>query len=172
MWMHASLFAVAISFRWQTLTVSANVFAHLENVCVKMESETIAHLHCAVGNTMRAECTTCGKHRSQVSEVEKQHFPSSRWSLERLTEWSGDNTLRCASILLFLWKHPGLRNSAVNSVRGLSPLMGPGECCGLCSIYSSQSVGVKKYEASKWVTPHLQASPQQFRLAGSLGVGL
>jgi len=50
MWMHASLFAVAISFRWQTLTVSANVFAHLENVCLKMESETIAHLHCAVGN--------------------------------------------------------------------------------------------------------------------------
>lgn len=50
MWMHAYMFAVASSFRWQTLTVSANVFAHLENICVKMEREKTAHLQCVVEN--------------------------------------------------------------------------------------------------------------------------
>lgn len=50
MWMHAYMFAVASSFRWQTLTVSANVFPHLENISVKMEREKIAHLQCVTEN--------------------------------------------------------------------------------------------------------------------------
>jgi len=82
--MHADMFAVASSFRWQTLTVSANVFPHLENICVKMEREKIAHLQCVVEN-----CGQNAQHAlsegSQVKEVKNQDFSFSCGSVERPT---------------------------------------------------------------------------------------
>lgn len=73
-WMHAYMFAVASSFRWQTLTVSASIFAHLENVCLKTEREKIAHLQRVVGNYVGRMCMCKAK--------------GSRWRRRRITIFS------------------------------------------------------------------------------------
>lgn len=148
MWMHACMFAVASSLGWQTLTVSANVFAHLENVCVKLEREDCPSAMCSG--------KWCGQNVHVLSDGSQQVKEWRRWRIkifllhaEALRDSFSaisNNTLQMcihsASPLELTWAEK-LNNEFSQSLGRLAcqPLIVSGKYCGLSSTYSSESVG-------------------------------
>lgn len=85
MCMHASRFAGANSFRWQTLTVSANIFLHILEIFVQKWKEQRLPM-CKVSRECYGQSTGVLSEGSQ-REVKNRGFPSSCWSLERPILW-------------------------------------------------------------------------------------
>lgn len=119
------MFAGANSFRWQTLTLSANIFAHLGNICVKMERAKLAHLQCEWG-MLWAACT-CAQWREPGEGGEESRLP-----FFLLEPWEAHSVMANATFQLHhpsplphLWNQPRLRNLPEDAAQGLGAWPAP-----------------------------------------------